>query len=238
MTLLFTEIHRHDDPKNASIVFAADRRISNAKTGSYIATHKKIFELPWLKAAIGYFGLAEVPLLGKNRPMRDWLQVFIRQNSSSSSLADFSQKLTSDLNKVVPMQWHRKSPSGFHMAGFTELGKPEFWFVRNVDDAANSTLGQYETREEFQRRDVLRLKNNETQIYRNGDIRAHLAVWEKIDESFGLLLNLNGFSKVRNSKDYKEWVRFKMETIAYFYKKYQRQPIIARPIDVIVISSK
>ena len=34
MTLLTTEIHRHDDPKNASIVFAADRRISDAKTGS------------------------------------------------------------------------------------------------------------------------------------------------------------------------------------------------------------
>jgi hypothetical protein len=173
MTLLTTEIHRHDDPKNASIVFAADRRISNAKTGSYIGTQKKIFELPWLKAAIGYFGLTEVSLRGKNRPMRDWLQVFIRQNFSSSSMAD---------------------------AGFIDLGKPEFWFVRNVDDAGNPTLGQYETRGVPTARCVA-VKDNETQIYRNGDIRAHIAVWEKIDDSFGLLLNLNGFSKVRHSKD-------------------------------------
>ena len=238
MTLFTTEIHNHDHPENASIVFAADRRISHAKSGSYIGTNKKIFELPWLNAAIGYFGLAEVPFQRRTQPMRDWLVVFIRQNCTSSSMADFSQKLASDLNKVVPMQWHRKSPSGFHIAGFTDLGKPEFWFVRNVDDAGNPTLGQYGTREEFQRRDVSRLKNNETQIYRNGDIRAHIAVWKKIDDSFGLLLNLDGFSKLRNSTDYKEWVRFKMETIAYFYKKYQRQPIIARPIDVILIQWK
>jgi hypothetical protein len=235
MTLLATEIHNHNDPKNAVIVFAADRRISNAQTGVYLDTRKKIFELPWLNSGIGYFGLAEVPSATRSQPMQEWLQAFIRENSTSSSLKDFSQRLASDLNKAIPTQWHSRIRSGFHVAGFNDNGEAEFWFIRNIDDAGSLTLGKYKVREEFQRRDASNLKTNEVQIYRNGDIRAHVAAWEKIDQSFGLLLSLNGFRKLRDSKDYKEWVRFKMEMIAYFYRKYQKHPIIARPIDVILI---
>jgi hypothetical protein len=93
-------------------------------------------------------------------------------------------------------------------------------------------------REDFQRRDAPQLTGKETQIYRNGDLRAHEAAWKKIDESFGLLLNVPGFGKLRNAEDYKEWVRFKMEVIAYFYKNFQPRPIIARPVDVILIRRK
>lgn len=73
-------------------------------------------------------------------------------------------------------------------------------------------------------------------IYRNGDVRVHATVWRSIDESFGSLLQANGFRRLRNPEDYKSWVRFKMEMISYFYKQYYPRPIIARPIDVILIT--
>ena len=72
-------------------------------------------------------------------------------------------------------------------------------------------------------------------IYRNGDIRAHIAAWEKLDESFGTLLNTPGFKKLTSPADYKDWVEFKMQLIAYFYKKYYPGSIIARPVDAFCI---
>jgi hypothetical protein len=238
MTLLATEIHNHTDPDRAAVVFAADRKITNTRTGAHMGTHRKIFELEWMNAAIGYFGLAELPGPRGNRPMQIWLEAFIRKNSDARTLGEFSKRLTSDLNHLVPKHWHRTACSGFHIAGFNEAGKPEFWFVRNIDDAFEPTLGMYEAREDFQRRDAPRLLSNETMIYRNGDIRAHVAAWKQIDESFGALLNVPGFRRLKNSEDYAEWVRFKMEIIAYFYKKFSPHPIIARPIDVILIKSR
>ena len=37
------------------------------------------------------------------------------------------------------------------------------------------TLGEYQAREEFQRRDKINLPPGGVMIYRNGDIRAHIA---------------------------------------------------------------
>ncbi len=238
MTLLSTEIHSHNDPHHALIVFAVDRRISNVRTGAYVGTKKKVFEIRSLKAAIGYFGLAELPGARGGRPMQEWLEAFIRKNAGIKTLEEYSKKLASDLNADVPRAWHTTYSSGFHIAGLTPGGRPEFWFVPNMDDNFNLTLDRYEAREEFQRRDGPRLKPGEIQIYRNGDIRAHVTAWETIDKSFGALLTSCDFRALRSSEDYANWVRFKMEVIAYFYKTYQRSPIIARPVDVIVIDKR
>jgi hypothetical protein len=107
-----------------------------------------------------------------------------------------------------------------------------------VDDSGLPTLGEYQVREEFQRRDAPRLSKGAFMIYRNGDIRAHEAAWRTIDDSFGKLLERPDFRKLRSPEDYKEWVRFKMNLIAYFYKQYHPKSVIARPIDAFVIKRK
>src|SRR6266542_3109068 len=111
MTLLITEIHNHDDARRAAIIFAADRRISI--NGRYHGLRKKIFALPRLNAAIGYFGLAEV----NGAAMADWLGSHVRQDNSAS-LADFAKAIATRLNTEVPVSHRRSVPSGFHIAGF------------------------------------------------------------------------------------------------------------------------
>ena len=162
MTLLVTEIHNPDDPVHAAIVFGADRRISAG--GKYHGSKKKLFEIPSLNAAIGYFGLAEVG----GSPMANWLVSHLRQDRSTS-LASFSSNLVARLNNAVPA-YHRQSElSGFHISGFTPERRAEFWFVRNISDTGQPT-GSYEAREDFQGRDARMLQPGHAQIYRNGDL--------------------------------------------------------------------
>jgi hypothetical protein len=51
------------------------------------------------------------------------------------------------------------------------------------------------------------------------------------------LLNRADFRRIRTAGEYAEWVRFKMEVIAYVYKKYSKRPVIGPPIDAFCISA-
>ena len=247
MTLLLTEIHCLDRLSHSCIVFAADRRIS--KNGKYAGTRKKIFDVPYLRAGVGFFGLAEVPSKGGNLPMSDWLLRFIRRKSNLTSLKAFAKVLAKSLNSDIPSNWRKQCISGFHLAGYNSLGLPEFWYVRNVEDDRTTIItGLYEAREDFLRRDAINLgydgqnprsvPTGRVQTYRNGDIRAHVKAWERIDEGFGTLLNEREFKQLKTLSDYKKWVKFKMKVIAYFYKKYCRESIMAKPIDTILIEGR
>jgi hypothetical protein len=228
MTLLVTEIHNHDDPVHAAIVFGADRCISAG--GKYHGSRKKLFEMGRLKGAIGYFGLAEV----RCRPMADWLVSHLRQDRSPS-LASFSNNLAERLNIDVSSQHRCSERSGFHVAGFTQERRPEFWFVRNISDGGQIT-GSYEAREDFQGRDAPTLQPGHAQIYRNGDIQPHAQLWSVLDEALEPLLNRPDFRPIRSGQDYAQWVRFKLEVIAYVYKQWCTRSIIGRPIDVIYVT--
>jgi len=149
MTLLLTEVHNHDDPNNARIVFAADRRIT--RNGRYADTRKKIFEIPRLNAGIGYFGLAEIGSGKRAQPMGEWLGPHLRQGPTTPTLAAFSSELAHRLNSAVPESHRARVPSGFHIAGFDHIGRIEFWFVRNVEDDRTTCTGSYSAREDFQR---------------------------------------------------------------------------------------
>jgi len=234
VTLLTTEIHNNYDHRNrALIVFASDRCIS--RNNRFDSISKKIFELRWLNAGIGYFGLAEITREGES--MRDWLQSFIRRSSYVATLGDFAQQLAAELNGAGGAAWRRPQRSGFHLAGFTTAGHPEFWFVRNVDDQGRPTMRGHEAREDFQRRDAAELARGTVAIYRNGDIRAHEAAWRLLDQSFAGLRESSGFRRLRSAEDYILWICFKMEVIAHFYKRYYRGSIIAKPIDAFAIQA-
>jgi hypothetical protein len=148
MTLLLTEFHKIQEPEDAFIVFTADRRIS--QDGKAVANQVKVFRVPPLNAGIGFVGLSEVP----NKSMTDWLKSFLaREVKGDESLGQFAGKLTDALNAVVPPTWHQSLArrSGFHIAGFTPEGRPEFWFIRNMDDDRQAMLKEFEPREDLQR---------------------------------------------------------------------------------------
>jgi hypothetical protein len=232
MTLLTTELHLRDD--EAIMVFAADRRISRGDIP--ISDQQKIFRVPHLAAGIGFFGLAEIPDSLGMRTMSDWIQDFLYTIRPQDQLSTIAACLADGLNRVVPVDWQSTEASGFHLAGFSPVGRPEFWFVRNVDDAGEPTLGRYEPREDFQRRDRSHLPAGAVQIYRNGDIRAHVTAWEKIDEAYGSLLRTPDFMPIATPLDYRNWVLFKMSSIADFYERYCARSIIGRPIDAFAFS--
>jgi hypothetical protein len=143
MTLLTTEIHDRED--GPIVVFAADRRISRGDTPK--PDQRKVFPVPHMSAGIGFFGLAEVPTSVGPQAMAEWLQDFLYTVQPHEQLAGIAARLAAALNLVVPAGWQSTEPSGFHLAGFNSSGQPQFWFVRNVDDHGEPTLGRHEPRE-------------------------------------------------------------------------------------------
>jgi hypothetical protein len=241
MTLLLTEIHWLDGFSKSCILFAADRRIS--RNGIYDGIRKKIFQIPYLPAGIGYFGLAE---LHTRKAMSDWLLGFIRRNSHLKNMQIFANELANHLNSDIIPQFRSNYISGFHLAGYNSAGIPEFWYIRNVEDDRRTITGIYECREDFLNGNARAfgydgLNPNSIrwggQSYRNGDIRAHHTAWERIDEAFKNLLNEPEFKRLKTIADYEKWVKFKMDVIAYFYKKYCNISLIAKPIDTFSITS-
>ena len=178
--------------------------------------------------------------------MSDWILSFIRQHSKLNSLQAFATVLADRLNSDIPHDTRYKYISGFHISGFNELNIPEFWYVRNVKDDRVTLTGSYEPREDFIRRDApargydghdpSSIECGLVQTYRNGDIRAHVDAWTRIDDAFGRLLEQPEFRKLREVSDYEEWCKFKMEVIAYFYKKFCNISLVARPIDVFSVT--
>lgn len=233
MTLLATEIHRHNQP-DAMIIFAADRRISRGAVRD--REQPKVFAIPRLRAGIGYFGLAEIPSGAGSEPMAVWLQRCVTA-SAAPTLATLAHDVASALNAAVPAAWRRSVVSGFHLCGFADAARPEFWYIRNCDDTSEQhPTGTYAAREDFQGRDAPRLMPGRGMVYRNGDIRPHVLVWERIDEAFGSLLAAPDFSVPRTPNEYARWVEFKMGVIAQFYERFCRVSIIGGPVDAFAIT--
>lgn len=234
MTLLVTEIHPVGVLPDPVIVFAADRRISSANL--YHATRKKLFAVPSQRAGLGFFGLAEFSSGSKRIDISEWLKRFISiQSRNPGTLKDFANGLADELNRLVPVPIRKTQISGFHLAGLNKDGVPEFWFIRNIEDDRTTISGMYSAREDFLRRDSKNLITGDFATYRNGDIRGHVAAWERLDEAFFTLLQEPEFRRPKTSNEYGDWVKFKMEVLSYFYKRYCRTPLIGRPIDTLVI---
>ena len=249
VTLVLNEIHLLNGLKDTVIIAAADRRISNAD-GSYNSTRRKLFPIPQLNGAISYFGLAYVYLKEKAQYMSDWLPGFIRTQSSTPDLETFCRNLRDALHRVMRKDILKKYPSGFHICGYRRDSVPEFWSLMNMGGLEGFTHGNF--REEYNMpspdflgRDARQSfdwdgenpfsAKNGIFTYRNGDLRGHVAAWNALDNIFLTLIQFGNFRPPTSIKEYGEYVKFKFEVIAYFYKKFANKEIIARPIDVIVL---
>lgn len=247
MTLILNEIHLLNGLNKTMLIAAADRRISKPN-GSYEATRKKLFPIPYLNGAISYFGLASVYPKGEIQYLSDWLPNFINKQAGTPDLETFAQKLKDALHKVIPETALQERPSGFHISGYNTQGLPEFWHFNNIGGMHGFEYIDFKPwygplSPDFLGRDAQKnfgwdgsnpsSAHNGVQTYRNGDFRAHVAAWEALDAVFKKLLQFPDFKMPSNPDDYKEWVRFKFEFIAYLYKKWAKKKIVARPIDVI-----
>jgi hypothetical protein len=250
MTLILNEIHTRDGFNSTFIVAAADRRLSN-KNGSYGGTRKKLFPIPYLKGAISYFGLAVLIFPDKSELfISDWLTAFIRKNAQCDDLASFSSNLRDELSRIVPGRILKQRPSGFHICGYNINGIPDFWYFSNIGrmqgyqytdlmveyGAPSSHFLDRDAKQYGWNGSDMSSVSNNIRIYRNGDLRAHVVAWEILDAILENLAKFPDFKKPTTLQRYGEYVKFKFEIIAYFYKNWARKQIIGRPIDVLVMT--
>jgi len=248
MTLVLNEIYSLDGFRDTMMIAAADRRIS--LNGTYHSTRKKIFKIEYLNGAVSYFGLASVYSEHKEIPLSDWLPGFIRRTVDATDLGTFATRLRNELCRIMPKDRLRKHPSGFHICGYQENGLPDFWFLSNIGPMRgfNYTCKDHYAvpSSQFLQKDAIAnfgwdgsnpgsAKSNIIQIYRNGDFRMHVAAWEKLDSIFKELQNFPDFNRPQSPEQYGDYIKFKFEVIAYFYKKWAKKEVIARPIDVFVL---
>jgi hypothetical protein len=252
MTLILNEIHLLDGLNKTMLVAAADRRISWPDGLDRPPESKpKLFPIPYLNGTISYFGLATFPMEGKTRSqyLSDWLPNFINKQSEVPDLRTFAQNLRNELHEVIPPASLQKEASGFHICGYNSQGLPEFWYLSNIGHLEHfhylDLKPQYALPSpDFLERDAQNefgwdgnnpsSATNGVQFYRNGDFRAHVALWEALDEAFSIFLQSPNFKRPSNPDEYRKYVKFKFEVIAYFYKKWAKKEIIARPIDVFI----
>ena len=252
MTLILNEIHLLDSLNKTVLVAAADRRISRPD-GSHDSTRKKLFHIPYLNGTISYFGLAAFPRKRKTKPqyLSNWLPNFINKQSDVPDLQTFAQNLRDELHEVIPQAILQTEASGFHICGYNSQGLPDFWYFSNIGrmedfeyldlrpryDPPSSHFLERDARKEFgwDGSNPSSARNG-AWLYRNGDIRAHVTAWKTLDYAFSELFTFPNFKQPSNLDEYRKYVKFKFEVIAFFYNKWAKKEIIARPIDVLICS--
>jgi hypothetical protein len=249
MTLIINEIHVRDGMADTFQIAAADRRIM--KGDKIESPRKKLFPIHYLNATVSYFGLASFTKHGKELYFSEWLPNFIMHSSHIKDLETFANRLRDTLNSEIPSVYRKKYHSGFHLSGYRQDGLPEFWQFSNI----SGMEGPYYTdpienygkpSADFLNRDAIKifhwdeqdpkLASNGIQIYRNGDIRAHAIVSEILDLALNELMKLPDFNRPKNIQEYADYVKFKFEFISYTYKHWAQKKIIAKPIDIIILT--
>ena len=102
-----------------TLIQVADRRITRG--GKFDSNRRKVFEIPYLKASVGYFGLAQPT---SREYFSSWLPNVIRHGHDIKTVKEFSEYLTDQLNKNVTKSLLETNPSGFHLCGLAEDGIP------------------------------------------------------------------------------------------------------------------
>jgi len=249
MTLILNEIHLQNGMKKTFIIAAADRRISKPN-GTFDSIKRKVFGIPYFNGAVSYFGLAVVYPKGNQQYISTWLPSFVRRQYTTDSLKSFAENLRDELNKIVPSSILKNNPSGFHICGYESSGLPDFYYLSNCRLGIFKYVDlkpRYKPPEShFLSRDASEVFNWDginplsakcgVLTYRHGDFRAHVAAWESLDKILKKMFQFPDFKQPSSPSEYKEYVKFKFEFIAFLYKKWADRKIIGRPIDVLVLN--
>jgi len=244
MTILVTEIHAPLDLTKATIVFVADSKVtSNGKHHSQCA---KILKVPYLRAAVGFFGLAEI----NGESTASYLNNFITRNTSITELGKWAHALKDSLAASIGRTVLSANRIGLHFCGFNKDDLPEFWFLTNIPGMEghlySAPLPEIAIKEHFLTSDIqAHLENGATnklkepmhQVYRNGDPRVH-GYATIIDDLIRGLLQHNDFRKPRAVKDYLEIVKMKMEIMCKIYSTLAINSCIGTPIKAFAFNKR
>lgn len=261
MTLISNEIYLLDTLKNSFIVSSADRRLTyrtvkNPKE-KYVSG-KKLFKIDYLNSTVSFWGATQLTNeKNKIELLSDWLPKFITSQHSQKTLLDFANDLRGELNKRMYKPFLKLEPSGFHFSGIRPDGVPEFIHFSNC--GLNSATGYYENiiseyREPFQdflNRDALEYgwdginpnsfqPANSIRLYRNGDIKAHAAAWDKLDQVFHIVFSYPDFKKpyASSDADILKLTRQKLTFISSIYNSWANTKIVGAPWDIIILRNK
>ena len=250
MTLILNEIHLLNGLKKTLLIAAADSRISKPDR-TFDSLKRKVFRIRYFNGAVSYFGLACVYPKGRKQYLSTWLPCFIRHQSTTDSLKSFAANLRNELNEIVPRNILQKNPSGFHICGYESNGLPDFYYLSNCRlggfDYVDLKPRYKPPSSHFLGRDASKVCNwdgknplsaeNGILTYRHGDFRAHDAAWDLLDEILKKMFRYPDFKQPSSPREYKEYVKFKFEFIAFLYKKWADRKRIGRPIDVLLFES-
>jgi len=239
MTIQANELHIGKSITDSTWAHVSDRRISIG--GKFHSNRRKTFEIPYLKASIGYFGLAQP---NGTDFFSSWVPNAIRHGAGIKDLADFASFFEKRLNRDVSKAFLRKHPSGFHLCGFAADGFPEFYFIRNIESMDGAFYkgfrDSYYTTEDFRSRDAIRHNDGRARsmkdlkdcifFYVNGDLRSFWQFWRGATDFINAV---SGDPTFKNIKTVGERARWKLEAFASFYEKHSKSQVIGRPIDLI-----
>jgi hypothetical protein len=249
VTLVLNEIHMLDGLKRTVMIAAADRRLTTT-AGKHAGTHRKLFPIPYHWGALSYFGLATFQAGGKLRSLSEWLPAFIRKHSDTPDLRTFCRELHAGLEGFIPASVLEKNVSGFQICGYDKDLLPEYWFLTNIramnGPSPTEIKATYKAPAPHFRQNDVRQRfgwdgtdpascRNGIQTYRHGDFRAHSAASDSVDNIVRDLSQRfpEDFRSPRSLPEYRDFVRFKFEFIAYIYKKWAKRVLIGGPIDVL-----
>lgn len=239
MTIQANELHIGKSIADSTWVQVSDRRIS--ANGKFHSNRKKTFEIPYLAASIGYFGLAQ---RNQTEFFSTWVPNTIRHGTSAKTLTEFAEYFEARLNRDVSKQLLKQYPSGFHLCGFAEDGIPEFHYIRNIETMEGAFYkgfkDSYYTTEDFRGRDAVTDKNGNKRkledlsncmfFYVNGDIRNFWQFWDGATRFANAIKDDPAFKDIKTPGERAKW---KLEAFASFYEKHSKKHVIGRPIDVI-----
>lgn len=231
MTILFTDITRF------GIVFAADSLLT--RKGKPDSRRRKILEVPYLQAVIGYFGLAQV----RTKYMDDWLRKFINDNHDAVSLEEFAHRLGAQLDTDMPRTISDRR-LGMHIAGYMtqdDVTIPSFWFVRNIQHL--DTAGRYHgVSDKFQVSEEIRghhykhmspselsgwLEKGNIIFFRNGVLVPTTFVSDGLHNLFKKgIWRQPGFRPPQSLKEYAEYVEFRTKVIIDIFRRFHLSDVL------------
>lgn len=244
MTIIYNEIQVHRSLEESIVLFAADSRMST--TEPRYSKETKLFKIEYLRAGVSFFGLSRVYPHGHPQPLSEWLPAFIRKHSDINDLRTFAQVLRDELAKVVPSHILADHHSGFHLAGYTPKGYPDFVYFSNIGSGANFEYSDIKSEyshpsSHFLDRDAKKhgwdgvdptTIQHKGRIYRNGDIYPHFVAWDKLDEIFDILFRHFNFPNPTSVQDYERYVETKLRIISYIYKRHAIEKVVGDPFTV------
>jgi hypothetical protein len=232
MTILANEIRINQSITDVTLIQVADRRITCK--GKFDSNRRKVFEIPYLKASVGYFGLAQPTA---KEYFSSWLPNVIRNGHTIKTVNEFSQYLADTLNKNVTKSLLKTNPSGFHICGLADDGIPEFYFIRNIEGREGPYYkgfkDTYFCSEDFRTRDAIATGDGSQRSldslqhsifwYVNGDLRSFWAFWLPATEFIDSISVNPEFPSLKSDLERAKW---KLKVIAQLYDKYAKQKIV------------